>query len=311
MPTVETVLGPVAADALGHCQLHEHLFVRQTPAAKMNPALRIDDEEKSALELRDYRAAGGGAILDAQPVGAGRDAAALRRISRESGVAVVTVTGYHRPMFYPAGHWIFTEDEDALSARFLSELTAGVSDGGARLPCRAGAVKAALGPEGPVGRDEALLRAAAKAAAKGNAPLLMHTEAGAGAVKAVALCGRMGLPPSRVLVCHLDRQAEDFRPHEAVAATGAYLEYDTIGRFKYHDDASEILLILHMLERGYQDRLLLSLDTTARRLRRYGGEIALTYLLEEFLPRLERSGAPPPVLRALTRENPARALSGR
>jgi predicted metal-dependent phosphotriesterase family hydrolase len=62
MPTVETVLGPVAPSQLGHCQAHEHLIVRATPAAEANPALRIDDEEKSRLELNDYRAAGGGAF---------------------------------------------------------------------------------------------------------------------------------------------------------------------------------------------------------------------------------------------------------
>ena len=75
MPSVETVLGPVDAASLGHCQPHEHLFVRDTPAAFKNSALRIDDEEKSLQELQDYRAAGGGMILDAQPFGAGRDAA--------------------------------------------------------------------------------------------------------------------------------------------------------------------------------------------------------------------------------------------
>ncbi len=310
MPTVETVLGPVAPSQLGHCQAHEHLIVRATPAAEANPALRIDDEEKSRLELNDYRAAGGGAVVDAQPGGAGRDAAALSRISRESGVAVVTVTGYHRPMFYPADAPLFFQDEGALYERFLMELTVGVADGGRRLAIRAGAVKAALGSEDLSGRAGRMLRAAARAAARGGAALILHTEADTDAVAAVGLCEGAGLSPARIMVCHLDRQAEDFRPHEAVAATGAYLEYDTIGRFKYHDDASEIRLILHMLEKGCRDRLLLSLDTTAARLGRYGGEIALTDLIERFLPRLRAAGVPEADLAAITRANPARALAG-
>ena len=367
MPDVQTVLGPVDAGSLGHFQPHEHLIVRQTPAAEKNPALLIDDEEKSLLEVCDYLRAGGGAVADAQPGGAGRDAAALMRLSEKSGVHIVAVTGYHRPMFYPPGHGIFSEDGALLRERFLMELTVGIGDGcdqqgagadgersgqdhffprnrveqgfpcGAgeavrdhthpgnrseagfqyggeasghgRLRARAGAVKAALGPDGPAGRDGVLLRAAAGAAAMAGAPLILHTEPGTDPAAAVAFCERAGLDPSRILLCHLDRQAEDFRPHEAAARTGASLEYDTIGRFRYHDDESEIRLILHMLEKGHRDRLLLSLDTTAARLMRYGGEIGLCYLIETFLPMLAAAGVPPADIEAITRKNPARAFS--
>jgi 5-phospho-D-xylono-1,4-lactonase len=308
MQTVQTVSGPLSLSALGHCQMHEHLYVRDTPAAIGNPALRIDDEDRSILELRDYLASGGQTIVDAQPTGAGRDALALQRLSRESGIAIITVTGYHRPMFYQPDSFFFEQSEDALFERFLMELSVGVVDDGTRLSIRAGAVKAAMGPEGPVGCDETLLRAAARAAAKGNVPLILHTEAGAGAVDAVRLCERMGLDPHRVMVCHADRQADDFRPHEEIALTGAFLEYDTIGRFKYHDDEREIRLILHMLEKGYLGRLLLSLDATAARLKRYGGEIGLTYLLKVFLPALLRFGVSPSDIQEITRKNPVRAF---
>lgn len=178
-----------------------------------------------------------------------------------------------------------------------------------RLRARAGAVKAALGPDGPAGRDGVLLRAAAGAAAMAGAPLILHTEPGTDPVAAVAFCERAGLDPARILLCHLDRQAEDFRPHEAAARTGASLEYDTIGRFRYHDDESEIRLILHMLEKGHRNRLLLSLDTTAARLMRYGGEIGLCYLIGTFLPMLAAAGVSPADIEAITRRNPARAFS--
>ena len=120
----------------------------------------------------------------------------------------------------------------------------------------------------------------------------------------------MGLDPARVLVCHADRQADDFRPHVEIAKTGAYLEYDAIHRQKYHDDASEIRLILHMLEKGHRNRLLLSLDTTAARLHHYGGEIGLPYLIETFLPALSRAGVSAADIRQITHTNPARALAG-
>ena len=89
---VQTVSGPIAPDALGHSQIHEHIFVHRTPMAEKNPALRLDDPARSLEELRAYRAAGGGFLADAQPVAAGRDAERLGALSRESGVAVATST---------------------------------------------------------------------------------------------------------------------------------------------------------------------------------------------------------------------------
>ena len=72
MKYVMTVLGPVAPQALGFCQSHEHLCILDGQSARCNPALRIDDPRASRLELEDYRAAGGGAVVDAQRCGAGR-----------------------------------------------------------------------------------------------------------------------------------------------------------------------------------------------------------------------------------------------
>lgn len=309
MNAVWTVTGPVAPEALGFCQLHEHLFCAQTPAAEKFPALRIDDEEKSLCELHAWKAMGGATLLDAQPVYAGRDAEALRRLSEKSCVNIVAVTGFHRPMFYPDDSPLFALDEEGLFRLFHRELTQGMlSRDGRPLTLRAGAVKAALGEDGVCGRTETLLRAAARAAAACDVPLVLHTERGAGGADAVRLCASLGLPARRVLVCHVDRQAADFAPHDEIAATGAFLEYDTIGRFKYHDDASEVALIRHMLERGRLPQLLLSLDTTAARLGAYGGEIALTYLLTHFLPALRAAGVPEANLETIVRRNPARVF---
>lgn len=303
---IQTVTGAIAPETLGHFQPHEHLYVKKTPAALRYPALAIDDAEKSAREACAYRAAGGGALLDAQPVGAGRDANALCHISRASGVPIVAVTGYHRPMFYEKEHWIFTDDEAALTERFVRELSQGMDEAPA---LRAGAVKAAIGGELPEGREKCKLRAAARAAAACGVPLVLHTEAGQYGALAVSLCEGAGLNPARVLVCHADRQAADYAPHEEIARTGAYLEYDTVGRFKYHDDEAEIRLILHMLEKGCEDRLLLSLDTTAGRLAAYGGEIGLTYLLTAFLPALNGAGVSPATVRRIVCDNPARPFA--
>ena len=318
MADLWTVLGPIPAETLGHSQIHEHVFVRHTPMADKNPALQLDDFDRSLAELKDYRAGGGAFLADAQPVAAGRDALALERLSRESGVAVAASTGYHLLGFYPENCWVHALDEEGLYRLYRGELEEGMlpwSPDPARRPAepaavRAGLVKAAIPAEGAVGRYETLLRAAARAAAACGVPLMLHTEKGEHAPEAVALCFRMGVPPEKLVVCHVDRQAADFAPHEAVARLGVYLDYDTIGRFKYHSDEEEVALIRHMTDRGWGERLLLALDTTAQRLASYGGEIGLRYLLDAFLPRLSAAGFSPEELERFTVRNCRRLFAG-
>lgn len=300
---IHTVNGPISLSQLGHCQMHEHLFVHATPASKETPNLRIDDEERSSAELADYRDAGGCTILDAQPIGAGRDAGALMRISRQSGVNIIAVTGYHLPKFYHPDHWIHYESAEALQDRFLLELMEGMEEAE---NVRAGAVKAAIFDEGPVRRFEIMLRAAAGAAARADVPLILHTQKGTGAVEAIKICETEGLNPRKIAVCHADRQVSDYDVHEEIARTGVFLEYDTIARYKYHDDAAEIRLIQHMLEKGHGDRLLFSLDTTADRLKRYGGSVGLDFILKEFIPSMHAAGIDRGEIENITINNPRR-----
>jgi len=307
MKTVMTVLGPVNTAELGYCQMHEHIFVLPTPNSVKNPALEISNEALSLQELISYRSAGGRAILDAQPLGAGRDIAVLKRLSAASKVHIIATTGYHLPAFYKEDHWIHTETADQLTERFLNELQHGVDCGedGVIFP---GAVKAAIGGEGAAGQLKNCLRAAARAAVKADVPLIMHTEKGISAVEAVRICNEEGLKPERIAICHVDRQADDYSIHEQIAATGVFMEYDTIARYKYHDDESERALIRHMVDKGYGDKLLISLDTTAARLKSYGDPSApgLDFILKHFLPALQEEGCDFGTTRNITVRNPVR-----
>ena len=138
---------------------------------------------------------------------------------------------------------------------------------------------------------------------------MLHTEAGDHAVEAIWLLARLGLPAERIIVCQVDRQADNLAPHLNVAKTGAYLDYDTIGRFKYHSDASEISLIQLMIKAGHLNQLLLALDTTAERFLAYGGSIGLDYLLRQFLPVLRNHDISIHATNHMMIQNPARILT--
>src|SRR5512133_2560801 len=92
---VLSVTGPVDPVRLGVTDAHNHLWI--DPVAGSAPGSPVLNNPAAILEeLRAYRAAGGGAIVDCQPGGCGRNGAALFELSRDSGVTVVACTGFHR-----------------------------------------------------------------------------------------------------------------------------------------------------------------------------------------------------------------------
>jgi phosphotriesterase-related protein len=120
---------------------------------------------------------------------------------------------------------------------------------------------------------------------------------------------RQGVSLSRVVFCHMDRAVPDIGVHREICARGISLEYDTIGRPKYHDDEQELGIILKILKAGYEKQLLMSLDTTRARLRSYGGNPGLDYLLVSFIPLLRQHGISEEQLNCFFIENPAEVFS--
>ncbi len=335
---VQTVRGPIQPEQLGFCQAHEHLFVCSETAAARNPDLLLDSYADTLRELVAYRAAGGAALVDAQPVGSGRRGAWLARVSRESGVHVIAATGFHRPLFYPADHWVFHAPLAQLQGLFVRELResmvrddprqvpeiplAGTEPAGLetvdaqagrgeRAAPRAGMLKVAAGPEGlrestAIGR---LFLAAAGAAAQTRAPVLIHTEEGRQGEALAAFFLEHGVAASQLIFSHLDKKPDNAREMLSVLSMGAWVCLDTILRPHVVSDDAEIALIRTLIEAGCRDRLLMGLDVTRARMRSYGGSVGLADLRRVFLPLLRGQGIGDETIVAMTVANPARALA--
>jgi phosphotriesterase-related protein len=322
MERITTVLGDISPGELGFCQSHEHLSITgpgESPSEPedlpVKPGERIDDWEKSRREAELYRGAGGDALVDAQPLGCGRDAAMLRDISEKSGVRIIASTGFHKMSYYPEGHWIHTAEEDALAGLFIAELREGMYLDGDRAypgkqgPGRAGQIKTALDTEGLSPRYQRLFRSAVKAAGVCGCAIMVHIENGADPLGLSEFLFRLGAVPNRLIFCHLDRAAGDIAVHREICARGITLEYDTVGRPKYHDDEREAAIITEILEAGYERQILISLDTTRARLKSYGGSPGLAYIRECFIPLLRRRGVSEARIEAFFHENPARIFA--
>jgi phosphotriesterase-related protein len=155
-----------------------------------------------------------------------------------------------------------------------------------------------------------LFSAAGKAAKKTGAPVMTHLEMGKGADSQLEVLTKQGIAPNRIIMSHLDRVVgETVRDYQLqVAKSGVYLQFDTIGRFKYHDDVSEAELIAMLCEKGFENQILIGLDTTNERLKSYGGSIGLDYIMDSFQPQLKKYGIGDELFHRFTVINPMRAL---
>jgi predicted metal-dependent phosphotriesterase family hydrolase len=309
MTTVETVLGRIDAAELGAVDAHEHLFLR-TPAL---PGEELDDLAQLVTEVESVKRAGIDTIVELTPVGLGRAPDGLAELSRRTGVRVVAATGFHRDAHYPAGHWVHREPIETLVEVMVTDLTEGMDAGDWQgpvhraTPHRAGIVKLGASYHRISASEARRLDAGAEAARRTGAPIAVHCEIGTMGHEILDQLSAAGVSPSRVLLAHLDRNP-DPELHAELAARGAWLLYDSVGKVKYRPDSALIELIGAVVAAGHADRLLLGTDTARRSgLRAAGGGPGMAVLGESFLPRLSRHLGQS-IVDQVIRTNPAQAL---
>ncbi len=305
--SVVTVTGRRSVASLGVVDAHDHLFLD-------SPALAgqaIDDVERVTEEVLDARSSGISCIVEMTPIGLGRNPAALRQVAEATGVAIIAASGYHRDAHYPADHWVRTATTETLAGRIVTDLTIGMHpadwlDPSLPLdPARAGAIKGGASYHRITRGEQRRLEAIAGAAAATGAAVLVHTEVGTAGHDVVDLLEAGGVPAARIALAHLDRNP-DPEVHVELAARGVTLEYDTIGRTKYHPDSVVLDLIEAVAGAGHLDRIVLGLDLGMRSyFRSYDGGPGLRYLMTSFVPRLRRRMGDADADRIL-RRNPAR-----
>jgi predicted metal-dependent phosphotriesterase family hydrolase len=269
---IRTILGDIPPAELGPCDAHEHLFLA-TPA---QPGDEYADVERAIEEARMLAGAGAQALVDWTPIGLGRDPDGLRAVSEATGLHVVAATGLHRDAHYGGDDPLRAETEEALAGRFVADLD------------RCGIIKIGASYHHLTPFEAKAFAAAAAAHERTRAPVCVHTEHGTMGLAIVERLQELGVPPSAVVLAHIDRNP-DAGEHAETASAGAWLQLDGPGRTKYWPDSTILSLISDLVERGHAGRLLLGGDTGRRSmLRAYGGGPGLDYLFARFKPRLER-----------------------
>ena len=303
MKQLFTTLGPFRKDQLGMILPHEHVFVDLRTPDQPGYA-QADEADVVALmapQIEAIKAQGITALVECSTGGVGLRVDMDLAVSLATDFPIVVPTGNYREPWIP--EWVATASVEALEAFMLKDLTEGVGDTGVI----AAWIKISAGDDGITALEERILRAAARAAKATNAVIGSHTIKGRVVMDQLDIIEAEGYTANRFISIHT--QAEpDFELHKAVAARGAWIEYDNIG---YVPDEETVPRILRALEAGLGGQLLLSHDMGWYDPALPGGGTPrpYTHLVGSVLPKLRAAGVDEAVIVQLTEINPFEAFA--
>ncbi len=303
MPVLHTTLGPKRSDELGFILPHEHVFVDlRTPDVPGYAEADSDDVVRlMAPQVEAAKAQGVTALVECTTGGVGRRADIDLAVSQATGMPIVVPTGNYREPWMP--DWVKTASEAELEAFMSRELNERLDEA----DFKAGWIKLSAGDDGITELEARILRAAVRAAQTCNAVIGSHTIKGRVVMDQLDIVEAEGGDPGRFISIHT--QAEpDFALHKAVAARGAWIEFDNAG---WVPDGEYLEPVMRALDAGLEEQMLLSHDAGWFDPAKPGGGEPMPYtvLAGSVLPAMRERGVSEETLRLLTHTNPFRAFA--
>ena len=307
MIKITTVTGQIAPEELELTDGHNHMWItgQKVPASD---APVLDQPAEILAELITYREAGGRSQVDCQPIFAGRDGNRLRWLSLESGVQIVACTGFHLQRYYPEEAPIWNMDGDQAYQLLSNEIKNGLqetrdSETGVVFP---GFIKIAV-EETLEKSPKHLVEAAVHASMDTGCLIELHTEKGQDIEAVTDFLVSLGLPPERLVICHIDKRPE-IALHCDLASGGFGLEYDTFFRDKYQPEVNLWPLINEMVLAGYVQNLVFATDLADAGLWAFGNGVGIASFPIIVKARLRETGYEKKDILAMTGGNIARRL---
>jgi phosphotriesterase-related protein len=252
---VMTVRGPISAGELGITLPHEHFLVDfigadSTGFHRWNKDTVI---RKVLPYLIEAKNAGVVSIFECTPAYLGRDPELLQRLSRESGLNIITNTGYYGAINNKAiPSSAFTDTPERIADIWIDEYENGIGSSG----IHPGFIKIAVPGDSilsPV--HEKILIAAALTHLKTGLTINAHTGPFKTALAELNILKKHGVDPSAFVWTHA--QADSSDTHIIAAGMGVWVSLDNV----MDDNIDQYVLLLKDLKQhGLLNRVLISQD---------------------------------------------------
>lgn len=305
---VMTVTGMVETRPRGIILPHEHLLIDFIGADKVDPS-RYDADEAFEIimpHLERARACGVAMIAECTPAWLARDARLMRRLSRASGVRILTNTGYYGAFGLKAlPPHAFEESAAQLAGRWTAEWHDGIEG----TDIRPGFIKIGLEGGAPLSPVHGkLVRAAAITHRQTGLTIGCHTSQASEALAALEILHEEGVAGEAMIWIHAQNAIGDEDLLARASEAGLWIELDWMAP----DTVTRTVeAAKQMKTMGQLNQMLVSHDAgwyTVGEPR--GGDFRdFDIVATEFVPALREAWFSEAEIDMLTADNPWRALT--
>jgi len=304
--SVMTVNGDIAATSMGITLIHEHFLVDFIGADKINYNRWNKDEvvKKVQPHLFEAKKYGVKTILDCTPAFLGRDVVLLKRLADESGLQILTNTGYYGAMgnkYLP--QWAFTETHEQLAQRWINEFQNGIEG----TTIKPGFIKISVDAGHLSELHQKIVKAAALTHLLTGLTICSHTGIAIPAFEEIELLQKMKVHPSAFVWTHAQNE-QDKTLHVKAAKLGAWISLDGIGWGDFEKYAASID---NLKSAGLLNKVLISHDAGWYKPgEKDGGNFTgYTNIFTKLIPLLKKKGFTDNAMQQLLVKNPAEAFA--
>ena len=319
MTSINTVRGPIESGDLGSTLMHEHVFVLSPEIEKRAAEWDEDAAQATAVQrLRELKDSGVDTIVDLTVIGLGRFIPRILSVAEQvPDINIIAATGVYTynevPMYFHfQGPGTILGGPEPMTELFVREIRKGIGDTGVR----AGILKCATDKPGITPGVERVLRAVAAAHRQTGVPITTHTPTPPEpwGLEQQRILAEEGVDLSQVVIGHSGGTL-DTGYHQSIIANGSYVGFDHfgIGTFSL---AERIEAVSTLCRLGHADRIVLSHDAMCHvdwfppSISSAWKEWRWTYIPDDVLPQMVRSGISEEDIATMMMANPRRILEG-
>ena len=285
----------------GYTLMHEHITI-DLSGIKNDEDCRLNCFEESQKELCRLYELGVRRILDVTNIGMGRNSNYCRLMEENTGIQILSATGFYKEPFLP--DFVYTMSVRELAELAVKEISEGIVNTG---------IKASVIGEFGTSKDtftemeRKVFDSMALAAVQTGAVVTTHTTLGTMALEQAEYLRAEGVKPENIIIGHLDL-SQNPEIIISVLKEGVNIGFDTVGKNNYCPDTFRAQMLKQIAKEGYLDQVVLSMDITRKsHLKKWGGP-GYAYLIETFLPMLQEYGLSEEQIQQLMIDNPNRIL---
>lgn len=266
MKMIQTTTGPIEASHLGRTLIHEHFlfgfvgFQGDTTLGGFDEDFSIQENLKAIAKAKSY---GIKTIIDATTNECGRNPLFLQKLSALTDIQIICSTGYYFAQESAFTYWRFRSTFSNIEEEIYEMLHKEVTEGIENTNIRAGIIKLASGKDEFDPIEKMFFKSAAKINSETGVPIITHTQEGTLGPEQAKLLIENGANPQDIAIGHMCGNTDpDY--HEAILKQGVYDSFDRFGLegelFQTPTDKERVALILELIKRGWEDKILLGHD---------------------------------------------------